>query len=293
MSFNITPAFVEEYKATVKMLAQQTESRFAMAVTDDTYTGDTGKPVDQIGAVTPVKKTSRHMDTPLISTPHDARWVYPQDYIWADLIDNEDKLRMIVDFTSPYAINGAASMNRAKDDAIIAAFFADAKTGEKGGTTTSFTAGNIVSSSLGAAAATGMNTAKLKRGKRLLRAAEVDFDADEIWCAITAAQEEELLSEAEVISKEFTAKPILEEGKLIRWLGVNFIHSERLTTNGSSERRCPMWAKSGMHLGRWNDLFVDIGPRRDKNNAVQVYVSSTFGATRLEETKVIDIPCAE
>lgn len=293
MSFDITPAFVEEYKATVALLSQQMGSRFEPLVTVDTYTGDTGKSVDQIGEVTPQTKLSRHQDTPLISTPHDARWVFPEDKVWADLIDNEDKLRMIVELTSPYAINGAAGMQRAKDDIVIAAFFADSKTGEKGNTTTTFPAGNIVSSSLGASGATGMNVAKVKRGKRLLRAAEVDVEMDPITVAISAIQEEELLNEYEVKSKEFTQAPVMEEGMLRRWFGVNYVHSERLATNSSSERRCPMWARSGMHLGKWNDVQVRISERDDKNYSVQVWVGGTFGATRLEEPKVYDLPCAE
>lgn len=293
MSFEVTTAFVDEFKANVMLLSQQTGSRLAAAVTQDSYVGDGGKAVEQLGPVTAMIKTSRHMDTPLISTPHDARWVFPTDYIWADLIDKEDKLRMIVDLESPYAINGGASINRWKDDALITAFFGTSKTGQKGATSTTFPAAQQISSSLGATAATGMNTTKLKRARRLLRGAEVDLDIDPVFCAISAIQEEELLNEYEVKSKEFNSAPVLEEGRLIRFLGMMFIHSERLGTNGSSERRCPIWARSGMHLGMWNDLEVDVGIRRDKNNSNQVHVSGTFGGTRLEEVKVTEAPCAE
>ncbi len=91
MSNQVTEMQIEDYKSTVAFLLQQRASRFAAAVTMDTYQGSGGRPVNQIGAVTAQKKTSRHSDTPLIETPHDARWVYPEDYEWADLVDNQDK----------------------------------------------------------------------------------------------------------------------------------------------------------------------------------------------------------
>jgi hypothetical protein len=38
---------------------------------------------------------------------------------------------------------------------------------------------------------------------------------------------------------------------------------------------------------------VDIGPRRDKNMAMQVYFGMAIGATRLEDTGVVEIACTE
>ncbi|MCB2012421.1 MAG: hypothetical protein KDF64_17850, partial [Geminicoccaceae bacterium] len=72
------------------------------------YSGKAAKAVEQVGPVTARKRTTRHADTPLISTPADARWVFPVDYEWGDLIDDEDKLRTLIDPQSPYAQNGAA-----------------------------------------------------------------------------------------------------------------------------------------------------------------------------------------
>lgn len=293
MSFEVNTAFVQEYKGTVAHLLQQRGSKLRMAVMEDSYKGKAGKAVEQLGAVEAEDVTTRHGDTPLISTPHDARWVFPTDSIWADLIDDEDKLRMIVDLESPYAVNGAMAMGRKIDTRIIDAFFGDAKTGEDGTTTTSFPAAQQVSASEGAAAATGLNIAKLRAAKKLLLAAEVDIDTDPLWGAITAEQHDDLLNETQAISLDFNTRPVLVDGKITSFMGFNFIHTEKLGVNGSSQRRCPFWARSGMHLGVWNDIETDVGPRRDKRNAMQVMVKGTFGATRLEEKKIVEVPCAE
>ncbi|MFQ5356152.1 MAG: phage capsid protein, partial [Mariprofundaceae bacterium] len=179
MSFQVTTAFVQQYTTNVNLLLQQSGSRFRNAVTEGSYTGKAAKAVEQIGAVVAQKRTTRHSDTPLISTPHDARWVFPVDYDWADLIDDVDKLRMLIDPQSPYAINGANSIGRAMDDEIVSAFFGTSKTGENGTTNTAFPAGNVV-----ALGTSGMTVKKLRAAKRILMANEVDLDTDPLYCGI-------------------------------------------------------------------------------------------------------------
>ena len=288
MSFQVNTAFVQDYKNTVSLLLQQRGSKLRGAVTQDGFTGKSGKAVEQIGAVNAQKRTSRHGDTPLISTPHDARWVFPTDYEWADLIDDQDKLRMIIDPTSPYAVNGAYAMGRSIDDALIDSFFGTAKTGENGTVSTTFPAGQQVASG-----SAGMTIAKLRSAKKILMANEVDVDNDPLFIAITAEQHDDLLGESQAISLDYNTKPVLVEGRITAFMGFNFIHIERLGVDGSSARRCPAWARSGMHLGMWNDITTRISERDDKSYANQVYVKGTFGATRLEEGKVVEILCTE
>jgi hypothetical protein len=66
-------------------------------------------------------------DTPLMDTPHTRRMVTMTDYEYADLIDSQDKIRMLADPTSTYARAAAAAMGRAMDDVIIAAMYGAAK----------------------------------------------------------------------------------------------------------------------------------------------------------------------
>ncbi len=294
MSFDVSTAFVQQYKTNVEMLLQQRGSKLRTAVMSDSYTGKAGKAVEQIGPVTAQKRTTRHSDTPLISTPHDARWVFPTDYEWADLVDDQDKVRMLVDPSSAYAINGAMALGRAIDDEIITAAFGDAKTGEDGTTVTAFdTANQQVAVDTGAAGATGMNIAKLRAAKTILMGNEVDIDTDMLYVALTAKQHDDLLSETQAISLDYNTKPVLVDGKITQFMGFNFLHTERLGVDGSSYRRNIAWAKSGLHLGVWNDITTKIGERADKSHATQVYVKGTFGATRVEEGKVVEILSAE
>ena len=272
MSNEILDWSVIDYKSTVEALLQQRGSKFRGAVMEDSYHGKSGAAVNQIGAVNAVARTTRHADTPLIETPHDKRWVYPTDYEWADLIDDADKLKVIADPTSPYAINGAMALGRSMDDLIIAAATGTAKTGEDGTTSTVLGSGQVAATTAG-----GLTIAKLREAMQLLIAAEVDVDNEELYCAIGAQQHDDLLGQTQAISL---------------FMGFNFVDSQRLALSGT-DRTAICWAKSGLHLGIWNDINARITERDDKSYSTQVYVKASFGATRTEEKKVVAITCSE
>lgn len=317
MSFNVNTAFVQQYSTNVMMLLQQQGSKLRGAVQNMRFQGKAASVAEQFGSVSPVRNQSRHSDTPLISTPHDKRWMYPNDYDWADLVDSQDKLRMLIDPTSSYAMAGAWAMGRAIDDEIISAFFNSNNTGENGtsatGTLYSFNSNSqSVGATVGASAATGMNIAKLRRAKRILMEGLVDIDNDQLFAVISARQHDDLLNEAQAISLDYNTKPVLVDGKISAFMGINFIVSERIpggsgfntainpsiatgSTDGTyttgSRYMIPVFAKSGMAMGVWNDITTSIDRRADKRNSYQVYVTGTFGATRLEEKRCVIINC--
>lgn len=287
MSNEILDWSMIDYKTTVQHLLQQKGSRFRMACMEESFKGKSGVPVNQIGGVTAKKRTTRHGDTPLIETPHDRRWVYPNDYEWADLIDDQDKLRTIADPTSPYAINGAMALARAMDDEIVTALGGTAKTGEGGNTTVTFPSSQIAATTAG-----GLTIAKLREAKKILLANEVDMETEEIYCSIGAQQHDDLLGETQAVSLDYNTRPVLVDGRITRFMGFNFIDSQRLPISGT-DRSVFVWAKTGMVCGIWNDITARITERDDKSYATQVYVKGTFGATRTEEKKVVKITCSE
>lgn len=317
MSFNVNNAFVQQYSTNVMMLLQQQGSKLRGAVQNMSFKGKAASVAEQFGSVSPVRNQSRHSDTPLISTPQDKRWMYPNDYDWADLVDSQDKLRMLIDPTSSYAMAGAWAMGRAIDDEIISAFFNANNTGENGTTSTGtlYAFGSnsqSVGGTVGASAATGLNIAKLRRAKRILMEGLVDIDNDQLFAVISAKQHDDLLNEAQAISLEYNTKPVLVDGKITSFMGFNFIHSERIpgaggfntainpaistgSTDGTyttgSRWMVPVFARSGMAMGVWNDITTSIDRRPDKRNSYQVYVTGTFGATRLEERRCVIINC--
>jgi capsid protein len=293
MPDTITVASVQQYKANVELLLQQEGSRLRNAVTVGSYVGKAASVVEQFGSATAQLKVGRHADTPLLDLSQDKRWVFPNDYEWASLVDNEDQLRAIIDLTSPYARAGAAAMNRAIDDVLLTAVFGTNFTGENG--TTSETFGTVGSGTYDVGVnvggtASALNVAKLQNGIRLLMTANKGDLMEPVYAAISSYEHDSLLKEMQVVNKDYGNSAVLVDGKVSRFMGTNFILTERLTIT-SGNRLIPMWLKSGLHLGMWKDINAEISKRADKSYATQVYLCMTLGATRTQLGKQIRISC--
>ena len=195
---------------------------------------------------------------------------------------------MLINPQSPYAVNGAYALGRAIDDEIIGALYATAKTGENGTGTEAWSGQTLTTDDNQKMSLDGLLAAREK-----LMAAEVDIENDPIYCAISAQQHSDLLNLDQARSVDYVNKKVMVDGVISQFLGINFIVTERLPVDTNNDRRCFMWAKSGMHLCTWNDITTKIEERADKSFATQVYCKGTFGATRLELQKVVEMKVHE
>ena len=294
MSVNIPTHYVQQYSSNIQLLLQQKGSKLRQYVMSGSHVGKQASPVDQIGSIEMQSVVSRFQPMGRVDASTDRRWVFPNDFDLPQLLDSFDKLRLLTDPESSYVQNAVYAAGRKMDDLIIDSFFGTAKTGETGSTSTTFPAGNQIAVNFASSSNVGLTVAKLKEAKKKLMANEVDLETDPLCCVVTAEQHDDLLAEAQVISTDYNDRPVLVDGKIQRFLGINFIHCERLDVDGSSYRRVPLFAKSGMYLGLWNDLSTDIDRRKDLQGMPwQAYVYMTAGATRLEDNKIIEIKCAE
>jgi len=283
MSSQVTTAFVQQYSANVQMLSQQMGSLLRDKVRVESITGKNAF-LDQVGSVTAVEKTSRHSDTPQIDTPHARRRISLSDYEFADLIDQQDKVRLLIDPTSSYAQAAAMAMGRAIDDVIITAALGTAYTGETGSTSTA-NANQIVHASA------GLNIAKLRTAKQTLDLSDVDPSIPR-HIIVSPKQISDLLNITEVTSSDFNTVKALANGEINTYLGFNFIVSNRLSLSGTT-RSCIAFAQDGLALGIGKDVNARIDERADKSYATQVYYCMSIGATRMEEDKVVEVQCTE
>lgn len=283
---NINTAAVKQFQENVELLVQQKGSVLRNCVRlktgvvgEDTY-------VDQIAATAAVKKTSRHGDTPLVNSSYARRKISMYDYEWADLIDSQDKLKMLADPTSEYVMNGGFALGRSMDDEIIASADGTAYTDKTGSTSTVLPSGQKV-----AAGSAGLTVAKLLAAKKILDNNDVDPD-EERYCAVTGTQLSDLLNTTEVTSADYNSIKTLVEGKVDTFLGFKFKLTNRLTLS-SSTRYVLAWARNGICLALAQDITSNITERSDKSYATQVYLKMGIGASRMEEEKVVQISCTE
>ena len=290
MSSNITTSFVEQYSSNVTMLSQQMGSKLRGSVDVENINGKNAF-FDQVGVTSAQLRTSRHGDTPQIDTPHSRRRLSLSDYEWADLVDDVDKVRMLVDPTSSYAKAAAAAMNRSVDDVIITALNASASTGVAGATGVALPATQKFATGQ---QSDGLTVAKLLAAKKNLDLNDVDPSLKR-YIVCGPQQIADLLAITSVTSSDFNTVKALAMGDVSSFLGFEFITSNRLPFDATNtdDRLIFAYTEDAMKLGIGSDIKANITERADKSYSTQVYYAMSLGSVRMEEKKVFQIPCDE
>jgi len=255
---------------------------------------------DIVGAVKSMKGSNdgRHGDTQYANTPHDRVWIGKPDFdYYAELADKNDQVQAMIQLDSGYMQTGTATINRAKDDAVIGGFFGTMLSGKNGTVQVPFPSGNVVAVDVGSGAgvATGLNLAKVKASAKMLKQAYND-PAEPAYMVVTGDDLMSLLDELMVTNADYGASGVeLREGQLRRLFGFTFVEAEtenplfwnaNLVDAGTGNRRTPFWKKSGMVKSTWWELFTDITALPQKHYSKQVYASWCGGATRTDNGKV-------
>lgn len=299
MSFQVTTHFVNQYKANVALLIQHKGSKLGDTVSSGQYFGEGARVVEQIGITFASRNLPRHADTPVANTPSAARWVYPNDYDWGDLIDKADRLRMITDIRDGYAKAAAVAIGREKDQDILLAAASAARTGQNGATSTTLPGGQTVGVNVGGTGS-NLNVAKVRAARRLLMAQGVDVENETLTFVVTASDHDALLNDLLAYDGDTVGKPLIVDGRIISALGFQFKHVEfnlaaqyaRSSVDGAglisgSNRLLPVYAKSAVHWGMWNEFSTRIDELPSKRYSWQLYCNMIGGATRLDEAGVV------
>lgn len=296
MSENLTKLFTTQFSTVLMLKLQQRQSKLRGRAQEGFHVGKQASPIQYIGAVKMMPPAGRFAPIGRQDADFTRRWVFPTDRDANQLIDSFDKLKTIVEPTSQYSDVAAAAVAREWDDRLIAAAFADASLGADSSafTTETFsTASWQIASTFGSAAASGLTVAKMIEAKRILRKAQVDMEAESLTWVTNSQGESDLLNQVQVVSTEFSDKPVLQEGKVTRFLGFDIVYSERLSS-ASNVRNNIVAAKSGWYLGIWQDVMNKVDQRVDlSGQPYQIYTTMSSGATRLEPGRLLSVLCAD
>jgi len=292
MSYQIETAFVEQYSNMITILSQQKGSKLRDKVWVKTEQAERVF-FEQIDEVDYQYNSDRHGDTPIMSTPHYRRAVTPQDIEWGDMIDKPDKVKMLIDPTSSYSINGTYTLGRGIDDFIIEAATGTAYTGKRGTTAVTLPATQKVAVDL-SGANEGLTINKLIAAKSLFGQNEVDISHPMNVLSYVCAQEQldDLLKTTQVTSADYNTVKALVQGDVNSFMGFDFVQTQRTAHNSSTDIRTNFaFAKSGIGLNINMDITTNIGVDPGKKFNVRVYLCLSAGATRVEEEKVVQVLC--
>jgi hypothetical protein len=320
MSFEITTAFVQQYKSMVMHLAQQKGSRLRACVDLRPSIVGMNYYFERIGATGTVTKQSRHEPTPIISTPHSRRRVSMNTEKWGEAVDSDDALKVLIDPENQYVIAAKNAFGRVMDDYIIDGALNTSYSGPDGATGITFpystqqvsdaNINNLTSIDAGSTDAGHLSPQRMLAVKKIFDGNDVDPD-EERYIVVGPFDIQKMLGWVGVSSADYNTVKALAEGAVDTYMGFKFIMSNRLPTAGASafgpfnrtytvqsgqtsaDNLCFAWARTGIGLAMQEEVKTEIAKDPSLSFATRLYMEMVLGATRVEEARVVLVPVKE
>ncbi|WP_368913495.1 phage capsid protein [Mixta calida] len=288
----ITAAFVQQFHDSFEIISQQKDSRLQAAVKDRGRITGASFTINDMGSIEMNEITERFGNTEWDVPEAGTRNALMADYAVFVPVEKRDLRKMLADPQGSYLQLTHAAANRKKDDVIYRALLNPVlrKTEHNG----AYESVALPASQKIVAGGTGMTKAKLIAAKAMFRRNECDEqNGEELFITYNADMLTQILSDTTLTSADFMAIKMLQEGALAtKWLGFHWLAYEKLNAvagASSSTLTAAAWCKSAVHFGTGAEYNIDIGPRRDKNNTIQISVDASYGAGRAAENKVVAI----
>jgi len=288
MSRTIDTAYINQFKADLHHLVEQKASKLRPTVKLEIASGEKHF-FDRLGVFTANEVTSATAPVSLQDAAHSRRMATIRVYDANTYLSDFDKVKMLIDPTSDYAMKLARAHAKNLDDIIISAALNAASTGKDGSGSASFdTSNNQI-----AHGSAGLTVAKFNQALRILELNEVDIDGQRIYCALGARAKEDLLGDSsnQLTSFDFQDSKVLSNGGLPNFRGVNMVTTQRITdeTSGTTFRAL-MYTEDTIKVAMAKDLNINVAQRHDLNlQPIQVATSMAMGAVRMEEETIVDI----
>ena len=287
----ITAAYVQQFHDSFELASQQKESRLQSTVHDRGKITGSAFTINDMGTIEMQQITTRFGDTVWDLPAAGTRNTLMSDYALFVPVEKRDLYKMLADVQGPYLQLTLAAANRKKDDVIYNALLdsINRKTSDTG----AYSPVALPTSQKIVAGGAGMTKAKIISAKGLFRKNENDEqNGEQLYFLYDSNILTQVLTDTTLTSADFMSIKMLQEGAVgYKWLGFEWIAYEKMRESGTGPviRTTAAYTKTAIHFGTGQDYMVDIGPRRDKNNTIQISVDASYGAGRANENKVVSI----
>jgi len=279
--------YAKQYGTIVAPLAQQMGSKLRNTVVVKTGVQAEETYMDQLSAFDVKVKGSRLSQTDPEAIDVARRRIALEDRYIAKALDKSDDIRTLADPTSAVVQSGIFGLGRAIDKIIYDAARGTAYTGKVGGTSVALPSGQKV-----AVGSTNMTLAKWLSAIDILNGN--DYTDEDRVLVIGSSQLKSLLNTTEIKSADYNSVKALVNGQINTYLGCQVVRiSNTISVKSGNSRFCLLYAKKAMGLAIGEDVQSRITEESTLHFAKQLYFSMSMGASRLEETGVVEIACDE
>lgn len=304
---NQRKANIIEFKETVSLGLQQTESLLSPRVQTKTHHGEKSA-ILQIFKQTEVHKIPEvdRPETKLTNTEQDRRWIDFHNYGWAETTNPFIQLEQDINPFIPYEKSAVAAFKRKQDEVILEGMLGINKTGKSGEKIEHFPASNILrypQYKIAKAKSFKESFAgRIVDGLVWLAEHEVDIDRESITVLVPPVVYRHLFDVEQVINRDYTGSANLDAGRVRYFAGVNILLFKKVPGDSQfptsiemqevdtiNNYYCPMWCSSSVELGIWSNVTVSHDRLPTHYNAHQLMATASYGAARLEPNKIVCI----
>lgn len=286
----ITQAFVKQWDDTIRLQAQQKESRLEATVTDK---GDITGAAFTANRIAPLEDTPqnnvRHGDTNWSQPNHSTREASMADFYQALPVDRADEPKVLANPNGAYLQSLMAAWNRRKDGIIYQSLLGGSRSKGDYNTTVSDTIVTLPNTQIIVDGGVGMTKAKIIAARKLFRKNEVDnHNGEELFILYTSDMLEDILADTTMTSADWMAVKAFQEGDIAgKWCGFTWVPYENLNAVGNIVSTAA-YTKTALLRGTG---FVEGKSQRrgDKKDTMQVSMAGSYGAVRVEEEKVVQV----
>lgn len=295
----IPDAFPNLYADQWRLGVQQLGSRLESIVNTEIIHGES-KRYQKLPSVTARQITTRFGDTNPDDIDVEFRHLYVNFKDSAHILDRRETLQL-GSIGSPHSqimrLQTAAA-GRDRDKTLIDALGGSVASGKTGSTAIALPAGQKISVALGAADS-NMNFAKFVEACRLLGSADVAGQDVEnqspLSLIMSHNQVAALLSIEQFTSADYGLQRLMS-GEVVNFMGVAIkaVSPALLPYDSSTKiRKCYMFARNSVVFGIAENPQAWVDELPTKRHDVQLRTEWGWGALRLDEEGVVEIPCDE
>jgi len=285
MTISISNVYVQSYEQTVRHLAQQGETKLRDWVQERGVSAEqhNWETLDQTVAAL---KGGPRSPTPVTDAVWDRRVSVAQTFDVGDTTEQEDPVQMLVDPNSNVARSQAMAMKPAVDDIIITAATGSALDG--GGSGNTFPTDQEVGDYSGEITFDVVTEVS----ERFM---ENDIDPDDPKVFVVGPKQvRKMLQLTEVTSVDYQAvKALAGNGMVPRWMGFDWIMSNRLLVPASDQLDCLAFTRRALGLQVNKDITARIAEDPSLSFAWRIYCFLVMGCVRVEDREIVRFKAAD
>jgi len=282
-SGSIDANLITQFSDRLHIKAQQNPSRLRPHVIIKMMTGDIYA-YDGLGDVESREVAGRISPTVFSEISHNRRKIRRRRFEVTLPIDASDTRGVLLNPQEEYSGAVMKAMNRTWDRVGVEASFADVQTGRDFENTVTF----ANDGGLTVNATAGLTYEKLLEIRKNWTNNEVGNDDGETMNFLfTGTEEEALMKEIELTSGDFTRNMVVDDGRISRGVGINFIVygadvNTPILNVISTTRDCVALTGRALCYGLSKDMSITIKDRPDFIETSQVQIVGQWGAVRTE-----------